>query len=305
MAKDVRLPAAAIKELAVPAGEGARLDKRPTDGLSHHGWVVDWLAGRGKDAAKERLAALQAELREAQELLFADHTKALLLIFQGMDASGKDGTIERVLDPLNPQGFRVTSFKQPSQEELHHDFLWRSVKALPELGLIGVFNRSYYEDVLVVRVHPELLAAEQATPPGARLWKARFCDINNFEHHLVRSGTTVAKFFLHVSREEQRGRLLDRLQHPEKNWKFSPSDLTEREFFDAYQEAYDEAIGETSTEYAPWYVVPADDKPVMRALVCGVVLHTLENMNLRVPEPDAARRQALADARARLEAEED
>jgi PPK2 family polyphosphate:nucleotide phosphotransferase len=198
----------------------------------------------------------------------------------------------------------VSSFKQPSQEELHHDFLWRSVKALPELGLIGVFNRSYYEDVLVVRVHPELLAAEQATPPGARLWKARFEDINNFEHHLVRSGTAVAKFFLHVSRKEQRRRLLDRLEHPEKNWKFSTADLEEREFFDAYQDAYEEAISETSTKYAPWYVVPADDKPAMRALVCGVVLHTLENMNLRVPEIDAGRTEALAAARARLLAEE-
>jgi PPK2 family polyphosphate:nucleotide phosphotransferase len=298
MAKDVRLPKAAIKELAVAPGEGARLGKRPTDAIS-----TDWMTGSGKEATNERLAALQTELREAQELLFADHTKALLLIFQGMDAAGKDGTIERVLDPLNPQGFRVASFKQPSQEELHHDFLWRSVKALPELGLVGVFNRSYYEDVLVVRVHPELLAAEQASPPGARLWKARFEDINNFEHHLVRSGTTVAKFFLHVSRDEQRRRLLDRLKHPEKNWKFSTADLTEREFFDAYQDAYEEAISETSTTHAPWYVVPADDKPAMRALVCGVVLHTLENMGLRIPEADAVRTQALADARARLEAE--
>jgi PPK2 family polyphosphate:nucleotide phosphotransferase len=300
MAKDVRLPKAALKELAVRPGEAAKLGKRATDGIS-----ADWLDGKGKDACNERLAALQTELREAQELLFADHTKALLLIFQGMDAAGKDGTIERVLDPLNPQGFRVASFKQPSQEELHHDFLWRSVKALPELGLVGVFNRSYYEDVLVVRVHPELLAAETASPPGARLWKARFEDINNFEHHLVRSGTAVAKFFLHVSRDEQRRRLLDRLQHPEKNWKFSTSDLAEREYFDAYQDAYDEAISETSTKHAPWYVVPADDKPAMRALVCGVVLHTLENMDLRVPVADAARTRALADARARLEAEGD
>jgi len=298
MGKDVRLPKAAIKELTVSPGDPADLGKRATDGID-----ADWLAGKGKDATNERLAALQSELREAQELLFADHTKALLLIFQGMDAAGKDGTIERVLDPLNPQGFRVASFKQPSQEELHHDFLWRSVKALPELGLIGVFNRSYYEDVLVVRVHPELLAAEQATPPGARLWKARFEDINNFEHHLVRSGTTVAKFFLHVSRSEQRRRLLDRLEHPEKNWKFSTADLAEREFFDAYQDAYEEAISETSSKYAPWYVVPADDKPAMRALVCGVVLHTLENMNLSVPEPTPARLEALADARKRLEAE--
>jgi len=242
MGEDVRLPKAAIKELAVASGAPAELGKRRTDGIS-----ADWLTGKGKNAANERLVALQTELREAQELLFADHTKALLLIFQGMDAAGKDGTIERVLDPLNPQGFRVAAFKQPSAEELHHDFLWRSVKALPELGLVGVFNRSYYEDVLVVRVHPELLAAEQATKPSARLWKARFEDINAFEHHLSHSGTTVAKFFLHVSKAEQRRRLLNRLDHPEKNWKFSTADLTEREYFDAYQDAYEEAISATSS----------------------------------------------------------
>jgi PPK2 family polyphosphate:nucleotide phosphotransferase len=298
MVKDVRLPKAAIKELAVTPGESAKLAKRATDGIQ-----TDWLNGTGKEATNERLVALQTELREAQELLFADHGKALLLIFQGMDAAGKDGTIERVLDPLNPQGFRVASFKQPTQEELHHDFLWRSVKALPELGLVGVFNRSYYEDVLVVRVHPELLAAEQVSRHGARLWKARFDDINAFEHHLSHSGTTVIKFFLHVSKTEQRRRLLDRLDHPEKNWKFSIADLTEREFFDAYQDAYEEALTATSTEWAPWYVVPADDKPAMRALVCGTVLYTLENMNLRVPEAGAARAQALADARTRLAAE--
>jgi PPK2 family polyphosphate:nucleotide phosphotransferase len=299
MGKDVRLPKAAIKELMVSPGDPAGLDSRRSDAIS-----ADWLSGKGKDAAKERLAALQTELREAQELLFADHSKALLLIFQGMDAAGKDGTIERVLDPLNPQGFQVTSFKQPSQEELHHDFLWRNVKALPELGLIGVFNRSYYEDVLVVRVHPELLAHEQISTHGARLWEARFADINNFEHHLAHSGTTVAKFFLHVSRHEQRRRLLDRLEHPEKNWKFSDADLVERQFFDAYREAYEEALSATSTDWAPWYVIPADDKPAMRALVCGVVLHTLENMNLSVPQPDQERVEALAAARARLQAEE-
>jgi len=298
MGEDVRLPKAAIKELAVAAGEPAELGKRRTDGIS-----AEWMTGKGKNVANERLVALQTELREAQELLFADHTKALLLIFQGMDAAGKDGTIERVLDPLNPQGFRVAAFKQPSAEELHHDFLWRSVKALPELGLVGVFNRSYYEDVLVVRVHPELLAAEQATKPSARLWKARFEDINAFEHHLSHSGTTVAKFFLHVSKAEQRRRLLNRLDHPEKNWKFSTADLTEREYFDAYQDAYEEAISATSSAWAPWYVVPADDKPSMRALVCGVVLHTLEQMKLAVPKADAARTAALAEARARLLAE--
>jgi PPK2 family polyphosphate:nucleotide phosphotransferase len=209
-----------------------------------------------------------------------------------------------VLAGINPQGLRVDSFKQPSAEELRHDFLWRSVKVLPERGQIGVFNRSYYEDVLVVRVHPELLSPTLSRrQEESRLWTARFEDINAFERHLSHSGTQIVKFFLHVSAAEQRRRLLERLADPGKHWKFSAADLAEREYFDSYRKAYAEALAATSTEHAPWYAIPADDKPVMRALVAGVIVHTLEAMDLSVPEPDPAHRAALADARRRLLAE--
>ena len=192
-------------------------------------------------------------------------TWALLLIFQALDAGGKDGTIKHVMSGVNPEGCEVFSFKEPSREELRHDFIWRCAKVLPERGRIGIFNRSYYEEVLVVRVHPEMLAPQHlpsGSEAGSRLWQGRYEDINNFEHHLHRSGTRVVKFFLHVSKEEQRRRLLARLDDPAKQWKFSPADLAERSHFDEYQQAYEEALTATSTSWAPWYVVPADEKPV-------------------------------------------
>jgi PPK2 family polyphosphate:nucleotide phosphotransferase len=292
-----------IRELAVAPGKPARLDERPTDRIAS-----DWLsvpAGEtAKQAATSLLEGFRTRLESLQELLHADGTRALLLIFQGLDAAGKDGTISHVLAGINPQGLRVDSFKQPSAEELRHDFLWRSVKVLPERGQIGVFNRSYYEDVLVVRVHPELLSPTLSRrQEESRLWTARFEDINAFERHLSHSGTQIVKFFLHVSAAEQRRRLLERLADPGKHWKFSAADLAEREYFDSYRKAYAEALAATSTEHAPWYAIPADDKPVMRALVAGVIVHTLEAMDLSVPEPDPAHRAALADARRRLLAE--
>ncbi len=285
------LSAAVIEDLTVAPGKSARLDDRRTDRIAAD-WLTEPTDLNGKQAAA-LLEAFRTRLQTLQEVLHADGSRALLVIFQGLDAAGKDGTISHVLGGVNPQGLRVDSFKQPSVEELSHDFLWRSVKVLPERGRIGVFNRSYYEDVLVVRVHPELLDPRPAPRHESRLWTARFEDINAFERHLARSGTTVVKFFLHVSKAEQRRRLLERLADPSKYWKFSPADLAEREHFDAYLLAYAEALAATSTAHAPWYVIPADDKPLMRALVAGLVVHALEAMNLAVPEPDPAHRAAL------------
>ncbi|HEX3827536.1 MAG TPA: PPK2 family polyphosphate kinase [Sporichthyaceae bacterium] len=291
-----------VEELAVAPGKSARLDERRTDRIT-----ADWLtvsAGQTeKQAATARLDDFRSTLAALQEVLHAEGTRALLLIFQGLDAAGKDGTISHVLGGVNPQGLRVDSFKQPSAEELRHDFLWRAVLVLPERGQIAVFNRSYYEDVLVVRVHPELLDPPPARGHESRLWTTRFEDINSFERHLAHSGTTIVKFFLHVSAAEQRRRLLERLADPSKYWKFSPADLAEREHFDAYRLAYAEALAATSTAHAPWYVIPADDKALMRALVAGLVVHALETMNLVIPEPDPAHRAALEVARQRLLAE--
>jgi PPK2 family polyphosphate:nucleotide phosphotransferase len=293
-----------VEELVVAPGKSARLDDRRTDRVA-----ADWLtvpAGQTtKQAALARLEAFRARLIELQELLNADAKQALLLIFQGLDAAGKDGTITHVLSGVNPQGLRVEAFKQPSAEELRHDFLWRSVKVLPERGQLTVFNRSYYEDVLVVRVHPELLDPPPAPRHEPRLWTARFADINAFEHHLRHNGTTVVKFFLHVSAAEQRRRLLERLADPAKHWKFSAADLAEREHFDAYRRAYTEALEATSTAHAPWYVIPADDKSLMRALVAGLVVRALEGMALSIPQLDPPRQAALEAARQRLLAEPD
>jgi PPK2 family polyphosphate:nucleotide phosphotransferase len=299
----MKLARSVVAELAVAPGELARLDHRRTDRTA-----VEWLdvptGGTPKQAATTALTSFGERLRELQELLAAESRQALLLVFQGLDAAGKDGTISHVLAGVNPQGVRVSSFKQPSAEELSHDFLWRSVRELPQRGRIEVFNRSYYEDVLVVRVHPDLLESA-GSRAGSKLWDSRFEAINAFERHLSHSGTTVAKFFLHVSKAEQRRRLLERLNDPSKHWKFSAADLAEREYFDAYRHAYGEALSATSSEHAPWYVIPADDKPLMRALVAGVIVHTLEGMHPAIPEPDPAHRAALEAARARLLAEPD
>jgi PPK2 family polyphosphate:nucleotide phosphotransferase len=274
------------------------------------GWAqTKELKELGKDAVKERAREILdknlEDLAEAQELLYADNRYALLIVLQAMDAAGKDGTIKHVMSGVNPQGCQVFSFKKPSAEELNHNFLWRYMIRLPERGRIGIFNRSYYEDVLVVKVHPELLDP-QKLPPGKRgksFWEARYEDINAFELHLVRNGTVVLKFFLHVSKEEQKRRFLARLDLPEKNWKFSTSDLPEREFWGDYMDAYEDALGATTTEEAPWYVVPADNKWITRAVVADVITTAIRSLDLRFPEVTEEKRKFLAEARNQLEKE--
>jgi PPK2 family polyphosphate:nucleotide phosphotransferase len=255
-----------------------------------------------KEEAKAMLAAGIEELAELQDKLYAQDRWALLLIFQAMDAAGKDGTIKHVLSGVNPQGCQVYSFKAPSTQELDHDFLWRTTVCLPERGRIGVFNRSYYEEVLVVRVHPELLGAQRLPPRlvDDDLWKKRYQDINSFERHLARNGTVIRKFFLHVSKAEQRRRFLERLDNPEKNWKFSAADVAERRHWKDYQRAYQDAIRATATRRAPWYVVPADNKWFTRLVVAAAVGNALKEMDLAYPKVDAARRAELRAARLEL-----
>jgi len=226
-----------------------------------------------------------------------------LVVLQAMDAGGKDGTIERVFSGINPQGCQVHSFKAPSAEELSHDFLWRTTVALPRRGHIGVFNRSYYEEVLVVRVHPEMLE-RQGIDSGAvdkKFWEERFESIRRFEQHLTRNGTVILKFFLHVSKEEQRERFLDRIKDPEKHWKFSASDLAERGYWDDYMQAYEEMLSETSTKCAPWYIVPADHKWVSRALVAKVLTTTIKSLDLKFPEVTPAQLKEIAEAKKKLQ----
>src|SRR5262245_50820783 len=226
------------------------------------------------------------KLRSLQSLLYAHDRYSVLLIFQALDAAGKDGTIKHVMSGVNPQGVQVFSFKHPSAEELDHDFLWRSARALPERGRIGIFNRSYYEEVLVVKVHPELVAAQNI--PDAVIdksfWKHRYESINNFEEHLVRNGTLIIKFFLNVSKDVQRKRFLERLEDPKKHWKFSASDLAEREFWKEYREAYEAMLEETSTKHAPWYVIPADHKWVTRSSVANIIVREIDSLKLKYPD---------------------
>jgi PPK2 family polyphosphate:nucleotide phosphotransferase len=222
-----------------------------------------------------------------------------------MDAAGKDGTIKHVMSGVNPQGCQVFSFKKPSAEDLDHNFLWRYSKCLPERGRIGIFNRSYYEDVLVVKVHPELIGRQvpRKKKVGKKFWAQRYEDINAFERHLVRNGTVILKFFLNVSKAEQKARFLDRLNRPEKNWKFSAADLAEREYWDDYMEAYEDALAATSTRWAPWYVIPADHKWVARAVVADIITTAIRDLDLRYPEVTEEQHKLLAVARAKLEAE--
>ena len=254
---------------------------------------------RSKDHAAEALQQGIARTAELQDKLYAQNNWALLLIFQAMDAAGKDGIIKHVMSGVNPQGCQVFSFKAPSERELQHDFLWRTTRCLPERGHIGIFNRSYYEEVLVVRVHPEILKS-QRTPPslvGKNVWEERYEDIRSFERHMARSGTVIRKFFLHVSKKEQKRRFLARLEEPEKNWKFSAADIRERAHWDDYQTAYEEMISSTATEYAPWYVVPADNKWFTRLVVSTVVVETLESLDLAYPKVDDAKRKELEAAK--------
>jgi len=256
-----------------------------------------------KDEAREWLRQGVERLAELQEKLYAQDSWGVLLIFQAMDAAGKDGAIKHVMSGVNPQGTQVYSFKAPSAEELDHDYMWRCSRCLPERGRIGIFNRSYYEEVLVVRVHPEFLAGQKLPAPRLTrgIWKDRFEDINHFEEYLDHNGITVRKFFLHVSSKEQKKRFLSRLEEPEKNWKFSLQDARERQHWDAYMEAYEDMIRSTATVHAPWYVVPADNKWFTRLTVAAAVIETLEDLDLRFPEVDKAKRKELAAARAILE----
>ena len=286
-----------IGPLRVPPGRAVTLakdfDPRSTAGLLHE---------RDSDQSLQATVELLAEY---QDRLAAQATTGLLVVLQGLDASGKDGTVRHVMSGVNPQGLVVHSFKAPSAEELAHDFLWRAACHLPERGQIGIFNRSHYEEVLVVRVHPELLEQEHL-PPAARhggIWKRRFREINNWERHLVENGITVVKLLLNISREEQRIRFLKRIDQAEKNWKFSPADAREREYWDDYQEAMSDMLSHTSTEWAPWYVIPADHKWFARIAAAAVLAHALIELDPHYPTVDPATSQALAEERRKLEAE--
>jgi PPK2 family polyphosphate:nucleotide phosphotransferase len=257
-----------------------------------------------KGRAVEFLAKSTEKLCAAQELLYATDTYSVLIVLQAMDAAGKDGTIKHVMSGVNPQGCQVFAFKKPSAEELDHNFLWRYMRCLPERGRVGIFNRSYYEDVLVVRVHPEILT-HQNLPPGDRgdkFWKARFDDINRFERHLTRSGTIVLKFFLNLSKKEQKKRFRERLEREDKHWKFSFADLKEREHWDDYQKAFQDALQHTSTRWAPWWVIPADHKWVSRALVAGITTEAIKKLRLKPPTVTADQRRLIAQAKKDLSA---
>jgi PPK2 family polyphosphate:nucleotide phosphotransferase len=264
---------------------GLRLDKGEATELRQRG--IEWLA-------------------EEQDMLYAQNRWSLLLVFQAMDAAGKDGTIKHVMSGVNPQGCQVFSFKQPSSEDLNHDFLWRYAKCLPERGRIGIFNRSYYEEVLVVRVHEHILRQQKLPPPllTKRIWDERLSDIAHFEDYLTRQGTIILKFFLHVSREEQKKRFFERLDRPDKHWKFSASDVQERRFWDDYMKAFEEAIRATASKRAPWYVVPADNKWFTRLLVAVAVVETIEKLELTYPVVDAKKKKELQDMRKALSREE-
>lgn len=260
------------------------------------------LTSEDKPRAKEALQIGIEALTQLQDMLYAQDRWAVLLVFQAMDAAGKDGAIKHVMSGVNPQGCQVFSFKAPTSEDLDHDYLWRCMKALPERGRIGIFNRSYYEEVLVVRVHQDMLARQKLPPQlvGKSIWKDRMADIRGFEEYLGRNGIVVCKFFLHVSKDEQKKRFLERLDDPEKNWKFSVNDAAERQHWDAYMEAYEDAIRNTASKDAPWYVVPADNKWFTRVVVAAAVIDTLRRLDLHYPKVEKTRQKDLADARRML-----
>ena len=278
------------KSYRVENGKDFRLkDYDPAD---TDGW-------HSKEHAEEALQQGVARLTELQDKLYAQDRWAVLLIFQGMDAAGKDGAIKHVMSGVNPEGCQVYSFKPPTEAELRHDFLWRTTVNLPQRGHIGIFNRSYYEEVLIVRVHPQVLKSEKIPPPlvTKNLWDERFEDIRCFERHMAREGTVIRKFFLNISKKEQKRRFLARLDQPEKNWKFSAADIHERECWDDYMKAYEEMIINTSTKYAPWYAVPADNKWFTRLVVSSVIVDAIEELDLSYPKVDAVKRKELAAAR--------
>jgi PPK2 family polyphosphate:nucleotide phosphotransferase len=287
-----------IEPYGITKGEKFRLkdfDPADTNGL------------KDKRAAEELLEDGVACLSRMQEMLYAQDRWALLLIFQALDAAGKDGVIKHVMSGVNPQGCEVHSFKSPSSEELNHDYLWRNMKVVPERGKIGIFNRSYYEEVLVVRVHPTLLRAQKLPDRliDKHIWDERYEDINAFERYLTRNGVVIRKFFLHVSKEEQKKRFLERLEDSKKNWKFSMADVQERAFWKDYQEAYEEMIQRTASKHAPWYVVPADNKWFTRLVVAGAILEALNGLNLAFPDVEKSKRKELAAVRTSLLAQKD
>ena len=284
------------KEFRVPEGDKVNLKKWPT--------LVDPVY-KSKKQYHELLEKHVAQLSEQQQLLYSSNDHAILLIFQAMDAAGKDGAIKHVMSGVNPQGCQVFSFKHPSPTELQHDFLWRTTRDLPERGRIGIFNRSYYEEVLIVRVHRGILLSEGLPEAPRRdnvLWRDRYRSITNLERHLYENGTRIIKFFLHLSKDEQRKRFLARIDEPEKNWKLSLGDIEERKFWKHYMKAYEECLGATSTHGSPWYVVPADDKENARLIVSQIILDTLEGLKMTYPKTTAARRKELLEIRKQLEA---
>ena len=279
--------------LVVPGAE-LRIERMPTEPPAH---------ARDRDRARSQLTQCREQLARLQRVLYADNRWSVLLLFQGLDASGKDGTIRALLEGVNPAGCQVHSFGAPSREELEHDFLWRTTCRLPERGRIGVFNRSYYEEVLVVRVHPELLRA-QRLPGGEadldRLWRERYASIREHERHLASNGTLVLKFWLNISRKEQQKRFLERIDDPHKRWKFTTQDVLERDSWDAYMRAFEDALRATSAPSAPWYAIPADDKPFARATVADIVVRAMVGLDLRYPEPSSEQLAELARMRAAL-----
>jgi PPK2 family polyphosphate:nucleotide phosphotransferase len=291
-----------VAQWRVPAGKKIKLDRYDP------GWAGDPSrpeADRRK-AAEKILSENVSSLAKDQELLYASDSWAILIVLQAMDAAGKDSLIKHVMSGVNPSGCQVFSFKQPSREELDHTFLWRFMKSVPERGRIGIFNRSYYEDVLVVRVRPDLIRSARipgADPEEEGFWKQRYDDINAFERHLARNGTVVLKFFLNVSKKKQHKRLLKRLDDPQKHWKFSAQDLAERDYWDDYMKVYEEALSATSTEWGPWYILPADNKWVTRALAASIVARTIESLGLAYPEVTAEQREAIEEARRMLHEE--
>jgi PPK2 family polyphosphate:nucleotide phosphotransferase len=285
------------EDFQVPAKAAPKLKGRSTRIAPFYGSHRDY---------EIRLGEQVKALSSLQERLYATNTRSLLLIFQAMDAAGKDGVIKHVMSGVNPQGCQVFSFKHPGPSELQHDFLWRFVANLPEKGRIGIFNRSYYEEVLIARVHPQILQTEEHVPSGVdakAVFKERYRSIRHLERHLVRNGTHILKFYLHLSKEEQRTRFLERIDHPDKNWKLSLSDMQERRFWDDYMRAYEHALSETNVAEAPWHVVPADDKPNARLIVSAIIVQALEEMKMRPPTLDPERASALTTFRAELEAD--
>jgi len=278
----------------------------PFDGSFDHDDYPTIIDKRAKKAElKEELNEEIELLQDLQRVLYASDTRSLLLVFQAMDAAGKDSTIRSVMSGINPAGFQVFSFKKPTSEELDHDFLWRTNKCLPERGRIGIFNRSYYEEVLVVRVHPKLLDYQKLPGPidHSNLWKERFESIRDMEKHLARNGTVILKFWLNVSQDEQKRRFISRLDEPEKNWKFAAGDVTERGYWDDYMQAYKKLLNATSKPWAPWYAIPADDKPHMRLTVAKIVRKTLESLDLKYPKVDAKEQARFDEMRQLLNSE--